>query len=193
MPHLLRFLIVSFLGLAWAAAQRPTPLKVASLNLNQSQHLTLYFTGEFREYVPLFMKETERFLKDLEKKWSITLPKEGFRISLGRGSFDDRHIPHLDSPSWLQSRYSQENNRIELLVSEPMRFQLEPALDALAHQLIHHLLHFNRDNILPFYMEEGLAQFEGRTQTSHDYFRLVWTFAKQPSIRNFLLHCSSHV
>lgn len=167
-------------------SQNPDLPKSAGLKLYRSKHLHIYFTVELQSHVQGLAEQADLFLDQIEKKWSIILPKDKINVSLARHGFYKPAWPHFRGPLWLQSRFDPLHQRIDIRVTRPRKFELKPTAAALKHQLVHYLLNWRPYDRMPTYLEEGLARYYGNPAARGDHFLVILGLWRTKNLKAYL-------
>ncbi|MDJ0838522.1 MAG: hypothetical protein QNK37_18540 [Acidobacteriota bacterium] len=156
--------------------------KLANIKVYQSERLRIIFERGFQEHIIPLADAVEAYLAEMESRWSVILPEEKIRITLGLGdaaTIGHAHLP--GGPSWLSAGYDREYRRIEIGIERLGDYRQEPVLRELRHQLVHYLLNLKRQYHLPLFLEEGLADYYAGTKGA-DRFGVILAFARNESL-----------
>ena len=170
----------------WAVTAQDVAPRTPNIKTYRSPHLNIYYVRGFHRHVEELAEGAEAYLADLSQKWSIILPKKPIDISLGETTPGTVLFSHSAGPTWLSGNYDTRYRRIDIRVATYTRFQSEIVLRELEHQLIHYLLNLHRDDVIPPFLEEGLAQYYRGPKMGKDRFWAIWGFFKAESLPAFL-------
>lgn len=150
----------------------------AALRLIKTDHLRVFHHKRFLEQAQNLAIEGERFIKDLEREWAVVLPHERVTVSLLMADNSKPDPDHLPDDGFVDVIYRQQAKRVELHIT---RNGLEEITqDQLNQTLRHHLVHVYLDHWesdrLPFFFEEGLAQYYDQTELPTYTYNLILAF-----------------
>jgi len=157
----------------------------STLKILETQHLRIFYTGEFLQSAKVIGHRGDRFLNDLEERWGIVLPEERTTVSMIRVFPTGSWLDHDFDPPWLASAYSHERNRVELR-AKTKEYRDDPAFKSLKHHLIHALLNRGLTQPFPQFMEEGMARYYAGSRGSRQVYLAVLAFQRAENLAPFL-------
>lgn len=150
----------------------------AALRLIKTDHLRLFHHKRFLEQAQNLAMEGERFIKDLETTWAVVLPHEQVTVSLLMADNTYPDPDHLPDDDYIDVVYRQKAKRIELHVTRKGldRITQEQLNQTLRHHLVHVFLDHWEVDRLPFFFEEGLAQYYDQYTLPTYTYNLILAF-----------------
>ncbi|CAM2068822.1 hypothetical protein SCOR_25875 [Sulfidibacter corallicola] len=148
----------------------------ATLKVYKTERLNIYYTRGFSEHAEALGREGERFLAELGQRWSVILPEEPVHASVIINAVDQGRPHHLSPTRWLEVSYNQSGQRIEFRISRQFQIDQEHLNAELRHYLVHHYLRWDHPEPLPFFLEEGLAQYYDGTEPNGYRYKLILGF-----------------
>ncbi len=150
----------------------------AALRLIKTDHLRVFHHKRFLEQAQNLAMEGERFVKDLESRWAVVLPHEPVTVSLLMADSSNPDPDHLPDEGFVDVVYRQNAKRIELHITRKGLDEItqEQLNQTLRHHLVHvYLDHWEVDR-LPFFFEEGLAQYYDQNELPTYTYNLILAF-----------------
>ena len=148
----------------------------ATLKVYKTERLNIYYTRGFSEHAEALGREGERFLAELGQRWSVILPEEPVHASVIINAVDKGRPHHLSPTRWLEVTYNQSGQRVEFRISRQFQIDQEQLNAELRHYLVHHYLRWDHPEPLPFFLEEGLAQYYDGSEPSGYRYKLILGF-----------------
>lgn len=177
-------LLITGSGLVLAQQRSERVPHVLSLRRLESEHMVLYFTGDYREFAKPLLDEGERFLTQLAGRWSVILPKAKMEVSLGDAKGSPQ-LNHLEQPPWIRSNYDRNHGRVEIRILDRSRLKLVDLLPLFRHNLVHALLSLPTIKQTPLFLQEGLARHYAGESSGHTRLLAVLAFAKYSDVAVF--------
>ena len=157
----------------------------STLKILETQHLRIFYTGEFLDSAKVIGARGDGFLKELERRWGIVLPETRIDVTMIRVLPEGPWIDHDFDPPWLAANYSKTPNWVEIR-ARTADYRDGPAFMALKHHLVHALLNRGLTQPLPMFLEEGLARYYAGSRGSRQVYLAVLAFQRTGKLKPFV-------